>query len=100
MHGGYSYSTEYDVERYFRDALLTIVVEGPNEIAQCDRRAAGVPRRDLNLVYSDGTRLFRARLSRARLRKPTTSSATPQRPVFKLAIPCVGPSASHTEHAG
>ena len=25
IHGGYGYSTEYDVERYFRDAPLMIV---------------------------------------------------------------------------
>jgi len=31
-HGGYGYSTEYDVERYFRDAPLMIVGEGTNEI--------------------------------------------------------------------
>jgi alkylation response protein AidB-like acyl-CoA dehydrogenase len=30
--GGYGYSTEYDVERYFRDAPLMIVGEGTNEI--------------------------------------------------------------------
>ncbi|MDT5229620.1 MAG: hypothetical protein QOI39_120, partial [Mycobacterium sp.] len=28
IHGGYGYSTEYDVERYFRDAPLMIVGEG------------------------------------------------------------------------
>jgi alkylation response protein AidB-like acyl-CoA dehydrogenase len=32
VHGGYGYSTEYDVERYFRDAPLMIVGEGTNEI--------------------------------------------------------------------
>jgi alkylation response protein AidB-like acyl-CoA dehydrogenase len=32
IHGGYGYSTEYDIERYFRDAPLTIVGEGTNEI--------------------------------------------------------------------
>ena len=31
-HGGYGYSTEFDVERYFRDAPLMIVGEGTNEI--------------------------------------------------------------------
>jgi alkylation response protein AidB-like acyl-CoA dehydrogenase len=30
--GGYGYSTEFDVERYFRDAPLMIVGEGTNEI--------------------------------------------------------------------
>ena len=34
IHGGYGYSTEYDVERYFRDAPLMIVGEGTNEIQQ------------------------------------------------------------------
>jgi alkylation response protein AidB-like acyl-CoA dehydrogenase len=32
IHGGYGYSTENDVERYFRDAPLMIAVEGTNEI--------------------------------------------------------------------
>lgn len=32
IHGGYGYSTEYNVERYFRDAPLMIVGEGTNEI--------------------------------------------------------------------
>jgi butyryl-CoA dehydrogenase len=32
IHGGYGYSTEYDVERYYRDAPLMIVGEGTNEI--------------------------------------------------------------------
>ena len=32
IHGGYGYSTEYDVERYFRDAPLMIIGEGTNEI--------------------------------------------------------------------
>jgi alkylation response protein AidB-like acyl-CoA dehydrogenase len=32
IHGGYGYSTEYDVERYFRDAPLMVVGEGTNEI--------------------------------------------------------------------
>jgi alkylation response protein AidB-like acyl-CoA dehydrogenase len=32
VHGGYGYSTEFDVERYFREAPLMIVGEGTNEI--------------------------------------------------------------------
>ena len=32
IHGGYSYSKEYDVERYFRDAPLMCIGEGTNEI--------------------------------------------------------------------
>jgi alkylation response protein AidB-like acyl-CoA dehydrogenase len=32
VHGGYGYSSEFDVERYFRDAPLMIVGEGTNEI--------------------------------------------------------------------
>ena len=32
IHGGYGYSTEFDVERYFRDAPLMIVGEGTNEV--------------------------------------------------------------------
>jgi alkylation response protein AidB-like acyl-CoA dehydrogenase len=32
VHGGYGYSKEYDVERFYRDAPLMIVGEGTNEI--------------------------------------------------------------------
>ncbi|MBO0854609.1 MAG: acyl-CoA dehydrogenase, partial [Nocardia sp.] len=32
VHGGYGYSREYEVERYFRDAPLMILGEGTNEI--------------------------------------------------------------------
>jgi alkylation response protein AidB-like acyl-CoA dehydrogenase len=32
VHGGYGFSKEYDVERYFRDAPLMILGEGTNEI--------------------------------------------------------------------
>jgi alkylation response protein AidB-like acyl-CoA dehydrogenase len=34
IHGGYGYTTEFDVERYFRDAPLMTVGEGTNEILQ------------------------------------------------------------------
>lgn len=32
IHGGYSYSKEFDVERYFRDAPLMAIGEGTNDI--------------------------------------------------------------------
>ena len=32
IHGGYGYSTEYNVERYFRDAPLLLIGEGTNEL--------------------------------------------------------------------
>lgn len=32
IHGGYGYSKEYDVERYFRDAKVTQIYEGTSEI--------------------------------------------------------------------
>ena len=32
IHGAYGYSTEYDIERYFRDAPLLCIGEGTNEI--------------------------------------------------------------------
>ena len=47
VHGGYGFSKEYDVERYFRDAPLMILGEGTNEIqrnviaAQLIARAKG-----------------------------------------------------------
>jgi alkylation response protein AidB-like acyl-CoA dehydrogenase len=32
IFGGYSYSTEYEIERYFRDSMLMCIGEGTNEI--------------------------------------------------------------------
>jgi alkylation response protein AidB-like acyl-CoA dehydrogenase len=32
VHGGYGYSTEFDIERYYRDAPLMVVGEGTNDI--------------------------------------------------------------------
>ena len=32
IHGGYGYSREYDVERYFRDAKVTEIYEGTSEV--------------------------------------------------------------------
>jgi len=32
IFGGYSYSVEYDIERYFRDSMLMCIGEGSNEI--------------------------------------------------------------------
>lgn len=34
IHGGYGYSKEYPIERYFRDARVTEIYEGTNEIQQ------------------------------------------------------------------
>lgn len=52
VHGGYGYSREYDVERYFRDAPLMIVGEGTNEI-QRNVIAAQVVARDQNKKKRD-----------------------------------------------
>ncbi len=32
IHGGYGYSTEYDIERFYRDAMLLCIGEGTNEM--------------------------------------------------------------------
>jgi butyryl-CoA dehydrogenase len=32
IHGGYGYTTDYPVERYYRDAKLTTIGEGTSEI--------------------------------------------------------------------
>ncbi|APE28111.1 acyl-CoA dehydrogenase family protein [Aurantiacibacter gangjinensis] len=32
IYGGYSYSKEYDIERYYRDSLLMCIGEGTNEV--------------------------------------------------------------------
>ena len=49
IHGGYGYTTEFPVERYYRDAPLLIIGEGTNEIQrlviarQLLRRSGGTP---------------------------------------------------------
>jgi alkylation response protein AidB-like acyl-CoA dehydrogenase len=47
VHGGYGYSREYEVERYFRDAPLMILGEGTNEV-QRNVIAAQLVARDRN----------------------------------------------------
>jgi butyryl-CoA dehydrogenase len=32
IHGGYGYSNEYPVERYYRDARVTTIYEGTSEV--------------------------------------------------------------------
>lgn len=32
IHGGYGYTTDFDVERYYRDAKITTIYEGTSEI--------------------------------------------------------------------
>jgi alkylation response protein AidB-like acyl-CoA dehydrogenase len=32
VHGGYGYMREYDVERFYRDAKITVIGEGTSEI--------------------------------------------------------------------
>jgi alkylation response protein AidB-like acyl-CoA dehydrogenase len=32
VHGGYGFSAEFDIERYYRDAPLMVVGEGTNDI--------------------------------------------------------------------
>ena len=55
IHGGYRYSTEFDVERYFRDAPLMIVGEGTNEIQRNVIAAQLVARAAFEQIASVGT---------------------------------------------
>ena len=32
IHGGYGYTTEYEVERFYRDAKITEIYEGTSEV--------------------------------------------------------------------
>jgi len=32
LHGGYGYTTDFDVERYYRDAKVTTIYEGTSQI--------------------------------------------------------------------
>jgi alkylation response protein AidB-like acyl-CoA dehydrogenase len=47
IHGAYGYSTEFDIERYYRDAPLMAIGEGTNEVLRnlIARRLATDPRR-------------------------------------------------------
>ncbi len=52
IHGGYGYSTEYDVERYFRDAPVDDRRGGRHQRdpTQRHRRPTGRPRRTLSAI--------------------------------------------------
>ncbi len=63
VHGGYGYSTEFDVERYFRDAPLMIVGEGANEI-QRNVIAGQLIARDCRALLQPGTIWCRSPLPR------------------------------------
>ncbi|MEV0642963.1 acyl-CoA dehydrogenase family protein [Streptomyces sp. NPDC050619] len=54
VHGGYGFSKEFDVERYFRDAPLMILGEGTNEI-QRNVIAAQLIARDKNHRTNEGS---------------------------------------------
>ena len=87
IHGGYGYSTEFDVERYFRDAPLMIVGEGTNEIQRNVIARQLVERGAVRPVRSAGAvRRCRWRASpssrwsrRSRRRSPPASSPTSAR---------------------
>jgi acyl-CoA dehydrogenase len=34
VHGGYGFTKDFDVERYYRDAKITTIYEGTSEIQQ------------------------------------------------------------------
>ena len=75
IHGGYGYSTEFDVERYFRDAPLMIVGEGTNEIQRnVIAGAVGGPRRDL--AGEDRARVSDSARTSSRTRSPRAATAT------------------------
>ena len=52
IHGGYGYTQELPVERYFRDAPLMIIGEGTNEIQQL------IIARNLLSTYPSGDFIF------------------------------------------
>jgi len=39
IHGGYGYTKDFDVERYYRDAKITTIYEGTSEIQKKSSRA-------------------------------------------------------------
>lgn len=51
VHGGYGFSREFDVERYFRDAPLMILGEGTNEIQRNVIAAQVIARDNANERY-------------------------------------------------
>ncbi|MCK7512126.1 MAG: hypothetical protein MZV70_54190 [Desulfobacterales bacterium] len=63
IHGGYGYSKEYDVERYFRDAKVTEIYEGTSEIQRTGhlaRRAERADHEDRETGYGEDDRLHQA----------------------------------------
>jgi alkylation response protein AidB-like acyl-CoA dehydrogenase len=44
MHGGYGYTVEYDVERYYRDARITSIYEGTNEVQRIVIARSEIPK--------------------------------------------------------
>ena len=78
IHGGYGYSTEFDVERYFRDAPLMIVGEGTNEIQRnvIARELVEAPHPPITLPLDGGHLAVRARVTGAdRFAKAAASGA-------------------------
>jgi alkylation response protein AidB-like acyl-CoA dehydrogenase len=52
IHGGYGYSKEYHVERYFRDAPLMCIGEGTNELQRIITARQLIARNPAQPVYA------------------------------------------------
>ncbi len=59
IHGGYGYSKEYDVERYFRDAKVTEIYEGTSEIQRMVIARSVLSQIDIIEKYVESCRLFK-----------------------------------------
>ena len=44
LHGGYGFTVEYDVERYYRDARITSIYEGTNEVQRIVIARSEIPK--------------------------------------------------------
>ena len=67
IHGGYGYTTEFPVERYYRDAKITEIYEGTSEIQQVIVARSLLGRLDpVKLMEFQGKELFAARAFRRR----------------------------------
>lgn len=92
IHGGYGYSTEYDVERYFRCAADDRGRGHQRDSAQCHRGAVDHEGRNLAAVLRDQTLLVElagvgAREALPRMRSSADTCSAPSVPGARQAVP-------------
>jgi isovaleryl-CoA dehydrogenase len=80
IHGSYGYSTDLDIERYFRDAPLMIIGEGTNEIQRNIIAKQLIRRGSVDSKPPDGVTEQARKVSRDSPAPPTAEPMNPARP--------------------